>query len=92
MESGPLVNVLACEGKPGEVRYHVTNKYYYYDFLHSKVLEVKAKIRTGEENFITCMRKALAAKYGEKPVALGGVFNIVKGTAKLHVMASILYN
>ena len=49
---------------------------------------MKAKSRTGEENFVTCMRKALAARYGTQPVSLGGVFNIVKGSAKLHVMVS----
>lgn len=51
-----------------------------------RVLEVKAKCRTGPENFVTLMRKALGAKYGDQPVALGGVFLIAKGKAKLHVM------
>lgn len=68
LETGPLANVLACEGRPG------------------KVFEVKAKCRQGGENFVTCMRKALGAKYKDQPVSLGGVFHIVKGTAKLHVM------
>ena len=44
------------------------------------------KRRTGEENFVSCMRKALGAHYGDKPVALGGAFQIVAGKAKLHVM------
>lgn len=47
---------------------------------------MKAKCRQGEENFVTCMRKALGAKYNDQPVSLGGVFNIAKGAAKLHVM------
>ncbi|XP_070571698.1 ester hydrolase C11orf54 homolog [Ptychodera flava] len=51
-----------------------------------KVIEVKASKRTGEENFVTCMRKTLKAKYGEKPVGFGGVFLIEKGKAKIHVM------
>ena len=50
------------------------------------MFEIKAKGRTGKENFVTCMRNLLAAKYGEQPVALGGVFNVVKGMVKLHVM------
>ena len=51
-----------------------------------QVFEVRARGRTGEENFVTCMRKALGSKYGDKPVSMGGVFSIVRGTAKLHVM------
>ena len=37
---------------------------------------------------MSCMRKSLAMKYGEQTVALGGVFNITKGSAKLHVMVN----
>lgn len=51
-----------------------------------KVLKVSASKRTGEENFITCMRHTLARYYGDKPVGLGGVFVIEKGKAKIHVM------
>ncbi|XP_003385232.1 PREDICTED: ester hydrolase C11orf54 homolog [Amphimedon queenslandica] len=50
------------------------------------VLEIKARKRVGEENFVTCMRKSLAAYFGEGPVGLGGVFMIKKGKAKLHIM------
>ena len=53
-----------------------------------KVLEVKAKHRTGPANFVTVMRKGLAAHYGDKPVALAGVFLISQGKAKIHVMVS----
>ena len=52
------------------------------------MLEIRAKCRTGPENFVTCMRKALGGHYGDKPVALGGAFQIVRGKAKLHVMVS----
>ena len=47
---------------------------------------MKAKGRIGEENFVSCMRKALLSQYGENPVGLGGVFQIKTGKAKLHVM------
>ena len=50
------------------------------------MLEIKATKRKGEENFVTCMRKTLQTKYGEKPVGMGGTFVIEKGKAKLHVM------
>ena len=53
------------------------------------MLEIKAKCRTGEENFVSCMRMALLRRYGEKSVAMGGVFQIVKGKAKLHVMVCV---
>merc|ERR1712212_608739 len=51
-----------------------------------KVLRVKAKNRTGGENFVTCMRKAVEKKYGTDPVGLGGVFRLTSGAAKCHVM------
>jgi len=34
------------------------------------------------------MREALAAKYGDKTVGMGGVFVIEKGKAKFHIMVS----
>nr|AFK10805.1 ester hydrolase C11orf54-like protein isoform 1 [Callorhinchus milii] len=51
-----------------------------------KVIEVKATRRTGESDFVKCMREALGYRYGDKPVGMGGVFIIQKGKAKLHVM------
>lgn len=54
-----------------------------------QVLEVKASCRTGEENLMSCLRKALQARYGEKPVALGGVFLVEKGKANLHIMVCV---
>ncbi|XP_048349109.1 ester hydrolase C11orf54 homolog [Sphaerodactylus townsendi] len=53
-----------------------------------KVIEVKANRRTGEQNFISCIRKALEKHYGDKPVGMGGTFVIQKGKAKIHVMPS----
>jgi hypothetical protein len=47
---------------------------------------VKATGRTSEKTFVNAIRTALAAKYGEEPVGVGGVFIIGKGKAKLHVM------
>ena len=91
-ETGPLANVLACEGRPGKVyalqnvkqdtQFHLV----IFDLSREQVLEIRAKCRTGEENFVTCMRQALIRRYGEKSVAMGGVFQIVKGKAKLHIM------
>ncbi|XP_077030097.1 ester hydrolase C11orf54 homolog isoform X1 [Agelaius phoeniceus] len=51
-----------------------------------KVIEVKANGRTGELNFVTCLRQTLEKHYGEKPVGMGGTFIIQKGKAKIHIM------
>lgn len=51
-----------------------------------RVLEIKASKRTGEENFMSAVRKTLQSHYKTKPVALGGVFLVEKGKAKLHIM------
>lgn len=50
------------------------------------VLRVKAKTRTGGKNLVTAMREALVAAFPDKSIGLGGVFNIVSGKAKIHVM------
>ncbi|XP_072099124.1 ester hydrolase C11orf54 homolog isoform X2 [Mobula birostris] len=51
-----------------------------------KVVEVRSCRRTGQSNFVSCMREALAKQFGDKPVAMGGTFLIQKGKAKIHVM------
>lgn len=52
-----------------------------------KVLRVKAKKRTGDENFVSAMRLTLAEYFTEdKVVGLGGVFLMKEGKAKQHVM------
>ncbi|KAM6448427.1 ester hydrolase C11orf54 homolog isoform 1-T3 [Liasis olivaceus] len=56
--------------------------------LPGEVIEVKANRRIGEQNFISCIRKALEKHYGDKPVGMGGTFIIQKGKAKLHIMPS----
>jgi len=49
---------------------------------------VKASGRTGELNFVSCLRQTLEKHYGEKPVGMGGTFVIQKGKAKIHIMVS----
>uniref|UniRef100_A0A2K5JP17 DUF1907 domain-containing protein n=1 Tax=Colobus angolensis palliatus TaxID=336983 RepID=A0A2K5JP17_COLAP len=51
-----------------------------------KVIEVKARRRTGPLNFVTCMRQTLEKHYGNKPVGMGGTFIIQKGKVKSHIM------
>lgn len=47
---------------------------------------MKANGRTGELNFVSCLRQTLEKHYGEKPVGMGGTFIIQKGKAKIHIM------
>jgi len=56
------------------------------DGKRGEVLKITATGRTSEKTFVNAIRTALSAKYGTQPVALGGVFIIGKGKAKLHVM------
>lgn len=51
-----------------------------------KVLEIKAKNRIGNENFVSCLHKTLTAHYGDKAVGLGGTFLLQTGKASIHVM------
>ncbi|KAJ7997103.1 hypothetical protein DPEC_G00225460 [Dallia pectoralis] len=51
-----------------------------------KVIEVKAKIRTGEESFVGALRQTMEEHYPDKSLALGGTFVIQKGKAKIHIM------
>ncbi|XP_041054104.1 ester hydrolase C11orf54 homolog isoform X1 [Carcharodon carcharias] len=51
-----------------------------------KVVEVRSSRRTGQSNFVSCMREALERHYGDKPIGMGGTFVIQKGKAKIHVM------
>ncbi|XP_033220131.1 ester hydrolase C11orf54 homolog [Belonocnema kinseyi] len=51
-----------------------------------KVLKVYAKKRTGKNDFIATMQKALVSHYTDKFVGLGGTFLLKEGKAKQHVM------
>jgi len=39
-----------------------------------------------EGNFIVCMQSALKRRYDTRPVGLGGVFVLMNGKARVHVM------
>eukprot|EP01120_Amphizonella_sp_Union-15-10_P009359 TRINITY_DN3522_c0_g1_i1.p1 TRINITY_DN3522_c0_g1~~TRINITY_DN3522_c0_g1_i1.p1 ORF type:complete len:320 (-),score=68.50 TRINITY_DN3522_c0_g1_i1:72-1031(-) len=56
------------------------------DGLPGPVIQVHVKERTGKDNLVSCMRNGIAQHYGEKPVGLGGTFQLVNGTIKSHVM------
>ncbi|OQV13436.1 Ester hydrolase C11orf54-like protein [Hypsibius exemplaris] len=51
-----------------------------------KVIEIRAKRRTGADDLIACLRKSLARQFGGTPVGVGGVFLVQKGRVNIHVM------
>ncbi|XP_028322253.1 ester hydrolase C11orf54 homolog [Gouania willdenowi] len=51
-----------------------------------KVIEVRAKKRTGNQSLVTALRTTLEGCYPDKSLALGGTFVIQKGKAKIHIM------
>lgn len=51
-----------------------------------KVLQVRAKKRTGNDDFIACMQKAIAQHYQNNLVGLGGTFLMKDGKIKQHIM------
>nr|XP_057943284.1 ester hydrolase C11orf54 homolog [Doryrhamphus excisus] len=51
-----------------------------------KVIEVRAKKRTGQDSIVTALRKTLEAEYPDKSLAMGGSFIMQKGKAKIHIM------
>ncbi|XP_018007952.1 ester hydrolase C11orf54 homolog [Hyalella azteca] len=51
-----------------------------------KVLKVRARQRIGEENFVSCIRKAITEGFPNKVVGLGGIFRMLSGAAKCHIM------
>jgi len=57
-----------------------------------EVLEVKARRKKRSEgNFIMSMQSALKRHYDTRSVALGGVFVLTNGKARVHVMVWILF-
>ena len=51
---------------------------------------MKASARTGKDDFVSSLMKSLKSFYGEKVVALGGVFLVEKGSAHLHIMVRLI--
>merc|ERR1712168_1700356 len=50
------------------------------------VLKIVARKRTGDQNFVSCIRKSLESGFPGKSVGMGGVFTVRKGRVKAHVM------
>ena len=50
---------------------------------------MKASVRTGKDDFVASLRKTLKNFYGDKVVAIGGVFLVEKGSAHLHIMVRL---
>ncbi|XP_072386779.1 ester hydrolase C11orf54 homolog isoform X1 [Diabrotica undecimpunctata] len=69
-----------------ETRVALLGNFFVSEGKPGKVLKVHVKKRTGEDNFITSIRKAIVDEYKDKLVGLGGVFLLKEGKAKQHVM------
>ena len=69
-----------------ETRHAILGDLFICEGLPSRVLEVRCKARTGDTNLITSMRRALCEGFPGLSVGLGGVFQINKSSAKIHVM------
>ncbi|XP_004364337.1 ester hydrolase C11 [Capsaspora owczarzaki ATCC 30864] len=54
--------------------------------VRGPVVHVKASVRTGPKDFLSCLHQAIVSRYGQQGVGLGGVFVIREGKAKIHVM------
>lgn len=68
-------------------RFGLMGNFYLSQNKSGKVLRIEAKKRICKENFTESIRAVLLAKYGQdKPISMGGVFLINKGSAKLHIM------
>lgn len=68
-------------------RFGLMGNFYLSQNKQGKVLKILAKRRISNENYTESIRAVLLAKYGqEKPISMGGVFLIKKGTAYLHIM------
>jgi len=74
-----LEKMKECEAR------HLTNLYI-SEGKPGKVLEVRARNRTGALHFIQCLQLALKAEYSTRPVGLGGTFLLKNGKAHIHVM------
>jgi len=69
-----------------ETRHAVLGDLLICEGLPGKVIEVKCRCRVGDTNLISCMRKVLIEKYPDLSIGLGGVFQVKKSSAKMHVM------
>ncbi|KZC06360.1 PREDICTED: ester hydrolase C11orf54 homolog [Dufourea novaeangliae] len=70
-----------------ETRLAILANLYVSDGKPGQVLKVHAKKRTGNDDFIACMQKAMAQHYEKNLVGLGGTFLMKDGKIKQHVMA-----
>jgi len=66
----------------------LANLYFSDGKREGKLIKVHAKNRSGPQDFIECVRQGLTDRYSNegKTVGLGGVFLIVEGSIKSHIM------
>ncbi|XP_015519105.2 ester hydrolase C11orf54 homolog [Neodiprion lecontei] len=70
-----------------ETRFSLSANLFLSEGKPGKVIKVHVKKRSGSNDFIGSIRAALAARYTEQVVCLGGAFLLKEGKAKLHIMS-----
>ena len=70
---------------PEETKMSILGNLFLSEGKPCKVLEIRCKKRKGDDNLVTCMRKALLESFDE-PVGMGGTFFVKSGKLKIHVM------
>lgn len=56
------------------------------DGVNGDVLKIRVGIRKGRKDFVSSIQSVLKSQYGENPIGCGGVFKIVEGQFKAHIM------
>lgn len=69
-----------------ETRNSVLGNMYISEGGPGPVLKIHCKGRTGDKNLVTAIRETLAEAWPAEAVGLGGVFSLVQGKARFHVM------
>lgn len=70
----------------GETKIGMLGNLFLSEGHQGPVLEVRCQVRTGQDNFISCMRKILLQAYPEKSIGVGGTFLVKTGKLRVHVM------
>lgn len=81
-DSGCILQILPND----ETRHALLGNLFCSEGKPGKVLKVHCRKRTGQDDFITSVRKVLASHYKDEPVGLGGTFLLKEGKARQHVM------
>jgi len=69
-----------------ETRNSLLGNLYISEGLPGPVLRIHCRKRTGDKNFVSCIRSILEQAWPHQSLGMGGVFGILQGKARFHVM------